>query len=156
MWRRIVLVLGVIGLVAGCGGSAETTTSDTSVAQPEQTFKWRLVTTWPKNFPGMGMAPEKLADRVREMSSGRLDIKVYGAGELVPALDIRSGIARHRPDGSWRCLLLARQCTSGTALHGGTLWAIRARDEWLVTPWRRNGLVGRTLCPVQPGAARGW
>ena len=94
MWRRIVLVLSVIGMVAGCGGAAETTTSDASAAQPEQTFKWRLVTTWPKNFPGMGMAPEKLADRVREMSNGRLDIKVYGAGELVPALEIFEAVSQ--------------------------------------------------------------
>jgi len=54
MWRRIVLVLGVIGMVAGCGGSAETTTSDASAVQPEQTFKWRLVTTWPKKLPRHG------------------------------------------------------------------------------------------------------
>ena len=32
MWRRIVLVLSVIGMVAGCGGAAETTTSDASGA----------------------------------------------------------------------------------------------------------------------------
>ena len=142
MWRRIVLVLGVIGLVAGCGGSAETTTSDTSAAQPEQTFKWRLVTTWPKNFPGMGMAPEKLADRVREMSNGRLDIKVYGAGELVPALEIFEAVSQgtvqmgHGAAYYWRGSVpaaqlftavpfgLSAQEMNGWLLHGGgmALW----------------------------------
>ena len=44
----------------------------------QQTFKWSLVTTWPKNYPGLGMAPERLADLVNEMSNGRLQITVYG------------------------------------------------------------------------------
>ena len=61
-------------------------TSDAAIAQ--QTYEWKLVTTWPKNFPGLGVAPERLAKLVDEMSRGRLKIKVYGAGELVKALGV--------------------------------------------------------------------
>ena len=93
MWRRIVLVLSVIGMVAGCGGSAERQPVMRAWQQPEQTFKWRLVTTWPKNFPAWEWRLRK-ADRVREMSNGRLDIKVYGAGELVPALEIFEAVSQ--------------------------------------------------------------
>ena len=50
-------------------------------------IRWRMVTTWPPNFPVMGEACNYFADYVREMSAGRLDIKVFGAGELVPALE---------------------------------------------------------------------
>ncbi len=47
----------------------------------------KLVTTWPKNFPGLGMAPERLAKRITEMTDGELDVKVFAAGELVPPFE---------------------------------------------------------------------
>lgn len=58
-----------------------------------ETFEWKLVTTWPKNFPGLGSAPERFAEKVGEMSGGRLKIKVYGAGELVPAMGVFGAVS---------------------------------------------------------------
>jgi TRAP-type mannitol/chloroaromatic compound transport system substrate-binding protein len=52
------------------------------------------VTTWPKNFPGLGMASEKLAKLVDTMSNGRLKIKVYGAGQVVPAFEVFDAVSR--------------------------------------------------------------
>ncbi|HEY4982459.1 MAG TPA: ABC transporter substrate-binding protein, partial [Pseudolabrys sp.] len=46
-----------------------------------QTVKWRMVTSWPKRLPGPGMSAERVAERVRTLSGGRLDIAVYAAGE---------------------------------------------------------------------------
>ena len=54
----------------------------------QKTYNWSLVTTWPKNYPGLGMAPERLARLVKEMSDGRMSITVYGAGEIVPAMGV--------------------------------------------------------------------
>ena len=45
----------------------------------------KMVTTWPKNFPGLGTGAERLAKRINTMSDGSLQVKVYAAGELVPA-----------------------------------------------------------------------
>lgn len=59
----------------------------------EQQFNWRMVTSWPKNFPGLGTGPENFADIVEEMSAGRLKIHVYGAGELVPALGVLDAVS---------------------------------------------------------------
>ena len=47
----------------------------------------KMVTTWAKNFPGLGTAPENIAKRVRDMTDGQLDIKIYAAGELVSPFD---------------------------------------------------------------------
>ena len=58
-----------------------------------QQFNWRMVTSWPKNFPGLGMGPENFATIVEEMSAGRLKIHVYGAGELVPALGVLDAVS---------------------------------------------------------------
>lgn len=48
--------------------------------------KWKMVTTWPANFPVLGEGCNMLAKWVDEMSGGRFQIKVYGGGELAPAL----------------------------------------------------------------------
>jgi TRAP-type mannitol/chloroaromatic compound transport system substrate-binding protein len=56
--------------------------------QAEQVYHWKMVTTWPKNFPGLGTSAELLAQWVAEASDGRLQITVYGAGEMVPALQV--------------------------------------------------------------------
>ena len=46
-------------------------------SQPKQKFTWSLVTTWPKNYPGLGMAPERFAKLVEEMSEGRLRGRLF-------------------------------------------------------------------------------
>jgi TRAP-type mannitol/chloroaromatic compound transport system substrate-binding protein len=63
-------------------------------AQPQQTYKWKMVTSWPKNFPGLGTAPERFSKMVDDMSAGRLKVKVYGAGELVPALQVFDAVSQ--------------------------------------------------------------
>ena len=62
--------------------------------EKEKIYKWNMVTTWPKNFPGLGMAAENLSQYVKEMSNGRLIIKVYGAGELVPAMGVFDAVSQ--------------------------------------------------------------
>ena len=57
-------------------------------------IEWKMITTWPKNFPGLGLAAENLATAVEEMSNGRLTIKVYGAGEIVPALEVFDAVSQ--------------------------------------------------------------
>src|SRR5260221_14038128 len=57
-----------------------------------QAQKWRMVTSWPKRLPGPGMSAERIADRVRALSGGKLDIAVYAAGELVPAFEVLDAV----------------------------------------------------------------
>ena len=74
-------------VLAACAPAQESAQGTAqSGAADAQVYQWKMITTWPKNLPGLGAAPERLADRLRVMSNGRLDIKVYGAGELVGAL----------------------------------------------------------------------
>ncbi len=91
MIKRILLVLSVFMLVS-CGGDQQTAGKHSS--EDTQLYKWRLVTSWPKNFPGLGRAPEKFADLVGKMSNGRLTVKVYGAGELVPGFDVFETVSK--------------------------------------------------------------
>ena len=81
----------LVFLLSACGGS-EQAAAPTS-AEPQIVYQWRMVTTWPKNLPGLGTAPERMADNIRVMSQGRLNIKVYGAGEIVPALEVFEAVS---------------------------------------------------------------
>jgi TRAP-type mannitol/chloroaromatic compound transport system substrate-binding protein len=67
-------------------------------AAPAEKFEWKLVTTWPKNFPGLGSGAENLARYVDEMSNGRLTIRVYGAGEIVPAMEVFDAVSQGAAD----------------------------------------------------------
>jgi TRAP-type mannitol/chloroaromatic compound transport system substrate-binding protein len=80
-------------LLASCGGEENNQTQADGLTS-QQTFKWKLVTSWPKNYPGLGTAPENFAKKVEAMSNGRLKIKVYGAGQLVPALQVFDAVSQ--------------------------------------------------------------
>ncbi|MDR9436762.1 MAG: TRAP transporter substrate-binding protein [Thiohalophilus sp.] len=66
----------------------------TSVAVAKPKYQWKMVTTWPKNFPGLGTGANNLAALINELSGGRIEVKVYGAGELVPALEVFDAVSR--------------------------------------------------------------
>lgn len=89
---RGLALLGLGLLLAACGGPAGEADTQTTAA-PAQTYNWKMVTSWPKNFPGTGTAAEHFARLVEDMSSGRMRIRVYGAGELVPALEVFDAVS---------------------------------------------------------------
>ncbi len=65
-----------------------------AIAVAGKTIKWKMVTTWPKNFPGLGTGANRLAALIGEMSGGRMKVKVYGARELVPAFEVFDAVSR--------------------------------------------------------------
>ena len=56
-------------------------------------YNWKMVTTWPKNFPGLGTGAETFANMVNEASGGRINITVFGAGEIVPAFEAMDAVS---------------------------------------------------------------
>ena len=65
-----------------------------AIAATGRKYKWKMVTTWPKNFPGLGTGANNLAKLITEMSGGRIELKVYGAKELVPAFEVFDAVSR--------------------------------------------------------------
>lgn len=88
---RFVGALLLASILVAC--SKQTENAPGSAAMEQQTYEWKLVTSWPKNFPGLGRAPETFAKYVERMSAGRLKIKVYGAGEYVPGFGVFDAVA---------------------------------------------------------------
>ena len=94
--RNLLATLGLASLVTlltGCSSEPSSDKQQVAQSTEQQTYHWKLITSWPKNFPGLGTAPEKFAKLVDEMSNGRLTVKVYGAGELVPALEVFDAVS---------------------------------------------------------------
>ena len=79
------------GALAACGQAQQQTTAP--AVETRQHYKWKMVTTWPKNFPALGTGANYLAESIQAMSGGRLEIKVYGAGELVPASGVFDAVS---------------------------------------------------------------
>ena len=89
--------LGLIGIALVCAGCAQEPAEVvvTEEAEPSvpSTYEWTMVTTWPKNLPGMGTSAENLATTIGEMTGGALTIKVYGANELVGGREVFDTVA---------------------------------------------------------------
>ena len=63
---RYLIYLSILIFVVSCSDTSST--SEVIKPSKEEKYNWRLVTSWPKNYPGLGMAPERIADLVEEMS----------------------------------------------------------------------------------------
>jgi len=85
--REFLTRAGAGSLIAGSALGV----SNIAKAKPE--YKWKMVTTWPRNFPGLGTGANFLAKLITDMSGGRIDVKVYGAKELVPAFEVFNAVS---------------------------------------------------------------
>ncbi|HET6604753.1 MAG TPA: TRAP transporter substrate-binding protein [Xanthomonadaceae bacterium] len=56
--------------------------------------EWKMVTAWPTNFPGLGTGAALLGELITRASGGRVTVKVYGGGELVPAFEVFDAVSR--------------------------------------------------------------
>ena len=92
--KRRQFVTGMAAAAGAAACSTETPSGDNAAASAGQTFEWNLVTSWPPGLPGLGVGVENLADRIDKASNGRLKIKVYAGGELVPALEVLDAVSR--------------------------------------------------------------
>lgn len=79
---------------AGIAGLAGGTITAPAIVSAKKAQHWKMVTTWPKNFPVLGTGANQLAKLITEMSDGRIIVKVYGGGELVPAFEVFDAVSR--------------------------------------------------------------
>ncbi len=90
--RDIIRGLGA-GAAAAALAACQRESGPAGTATDVRRFEWRLVTTWPANFPGLGTGAIEFAERVSRCSDGRLKIRIYGDGELVPAFETFDAVA---------------------------------------------------------------
>ncbi len=81
--RQFLTVIGV-----GAGASI----AKPAIAQSTPNIKWRLAVSWPKSLDTLYGGCEVFAKRVAETTDNRLQIQVFAAGEIVPALEVLDAV----------------------------------------------------------------
>lgn len=90
--RQFVTGMAAATGLAACSQSADDCAEPGVAAQ--ESFEWNLVTAWPPGLPGLGVGVENLSRRIEKASNGRLKIKIFAGGELVPALEVLDAVSR--------------------------------------------------------------
>jgi len=97
--RDIITAAAAVATGAGISGVLSAGRSKTTKTPPHSASdlaspaisqncrEFRMATSWPKDFPGLGQMANYFAKALRDLSGGRLDVKVFAAGELVGALE---------------------------------------------------------------------
>lgn len=113
------------GAALGAGLAAG---SSVAPALAQARITWRMVTTWPKNFPGLGTGAQRLADRITQMSGGRLTIQVFSAGELVPALGTFDAVIEGSAEMSHGAAYYWQNKSRATAFFTGVPYGMTSRE----------------------------
>jgi TRAP-type mannitol/chloroaromatic compound transport system substrate-binding protein len=83
----------IAGGAAIGAGAAATAGSFPKPAIGQGVTRWRMVTAWPRNLPGPGVAAQMLADRITALSGGRIEVELFATGEIVPGNQVFDAVA---------------------------------------------------------------
>ena len=80
-------------IVSACGGTQTTGANEGAPAvQSQKKVRWRLASSFPRSLDTIFGAAEFMAERVKAMTGGNFDIRVYPGGELVPGLQVLDAV----------------------------------------------------------------
>ncbi len=114
------------------GAAAATALAAPAIAQGNIT--WRMVTTWPKNFPGLGVGAQNLADNITKASGGRLAVQVFAAGEMVPPLQSLDAVIDGSAEMSHGASYYWQNKSQGLNFFTGVPYGMTSRE---LTAWVR-------------------
>lgn len=125
MQRRTFLTTGAIG-------AAATALATPAIAQDKR--QWKMVTAWPKNLPGPGVAAQQLADRITTLSGGRIEVKLFPAGELVPGRGVFDAVSEGTAELYHAVPAYWGSKSKGILLFGSQPFGLRADEQvgWMV------------------------
>ena len=124
MDRRNFLKTGAIGVAA-------VPLAAPAIAQGVR--QWKMVTAWPKNLPGPGVAAQNLADRITTLSGGRIEVKLFAAGELVPGRGVFDAVSEGTAELYHAVPAYWGSKSKGILLFGSQPFGLRADEQvgWL-------------------------
>jgi TRAP-type mannitol/chloroaromatic compound transport system substrate-binding protein len=126
MQRRAFLTAAATAPVAAAGLAAP------AIAQDVR--RWRLVSAWPRNLPGPGVAAQTLADRITALSGGRIEVELFAAGEIVPGPGVFDAVAEGTAEIYHAVPAYWGSKSKGILLFGSQPFGLRAEEQlgWLV------------------------
>jgi len=115
------------------GAAATSALGITAPVIAQDVRKWKLVTAWPKNLPGPGVAAQMLADRITALSGGRIEVKLYAAGELVPGQGVFDAVSEGTAELYHAVPAYWGSKSKGILLFGSQPFGLRADEQfgWL-------------------------
>ncbi|MBO6836206.1 MAG: TRAP transporter substrate-binding protein [Alphaproteobacteria bacterium] len=116
---------------AAAAGVAAAGFATPAIAQGVQ--QWKMVTAWPKNLPGPGVAAQMLADRITALSGGKLEVTLYAAGELVPGRGVFDAVSEGTAELYHAVPAYWGSKSKGILLFGSQPFGLRADEQvgWL-------------------------
>jgi TRAP-type mannitol/chloroaromatic compound transport system substrate-binding protein len=129
MDRRSFLRTSAVGTAAAATG----TLAAPAIAQGNIT--WRMVTTWPRNFPGLGVGAQRLADRITAATDGQLTVQVFSAGEMVPPLQSLDAVIDGSAEMSHGAAYYWQNKSVGLSFFTGVPYGMTSRE---LTGWVRH------------------
>jgi len=88
--RQLVAGLATSAALAAC---TQRNASPSAAGRSTGQYTWKMVTTWPPNFPGLGTGANTLARYLEQASGGRLRVQIFAAGELIPAFEVFDAVS---------------------------------------------------------------
>ncbi|MEM6619159.1 MAG: ABC transporter substrate-binding protein, partial [Pseudomonadota bacterium] len=88
MDRRSFLRAGALG-----GTAAAATSLAAPAVAGGHAKTLTIVSTWPRDFPGLGTSAQRLAERIGVLSDGAFNVEYFAAGERVGAFDVFDEVA---------------------------------------------------------------
>src|SRR5262245_65461090 len=85
MKRRSFLKKAAVGATAGVVAAP-------AIAQSSPTVTWRMATSWPKSLDTLFGGAEMVGKRVAEITENKFQIRVFAAGEIVPAMQVLDAV----------------------------------------------------------------
>lgn len=112
-------------------GTAATALASPAIAQDIR--KWKMVTAWPKNLPGPGVAAQNLADRIATLSGGRIEVQLFASGELVPGPGVFDAVSEGTAELYHAVPAYWGSKSKGILLFGSQPFGLRADEQfgWL-------------------------
>lgn len=116
---------------AAIGSAAAATLATPAIAQDKR--QWKMVTAWPKNLPGPGVAAQMLADRITALSGGRIEVKLFAAGELVPGRGVFDAVSEGTAELYHAVPAYWGSKSKGILMFGSQPFGLRADEQvgWL-------------------------
>jgi TRAP-type mannitol/chloroaromatic compound transport system substrate-binding protein len=126
MERRDFLKAGLVGAAAAAPLATP--------ALAQDVIRWRMVTAWPKNLPGPGVAAQMLADRITAISGGRIEVQLFAAGELVPGRGVFDAVSEGTAEIYHAVPAYWGSKSKGILLFGSQPFGLRADEQvgWLI------------------------
>ena len=119
-------------LKVGAGAAVAAPLAAPAIAQ--DVTQWRMVTAWPKNLPGPGVAAQMLADRITALSGGRIEVQLFAAGELVPGRGVFDAVSEGTAELYHAVPAYWGSKSKGILLFGSQPFGLRADEQvgWMI------------------------